>query len=318
MKDYSIIYEGIDEMKQKFYYTINGNKEKKVILKVYNQYLKWLEFEDILTLIPGLKYWTYVPTNSKNRYVEFIDVETLEIVGMFGLDGIQDMEEVDYNGYVKKLCEESNNMDKNSIGLIFNEIVCMNTYNNDFVSVKENDLVIDIGFNHGLFTYESLSKNPLKVIGFEPNPKLVQSWILNNNDKRVVLNQLAVSDRTGVATFYESNMNGMSSIYKDINNSSKHSSYDVNVIGFYDYLSNNNIKKIDYLKVDCEGAEYDIFKSIPDEYLKNNISKIAIEFHHVFSDEKVQFLLNRIKNCGFETKVKYEEKSYIGMIYAKK
>ena len=47
-------------------------------------------------------------------------------------------------------------------------------------------------------------------------------------------------------------------------------------------------------------------------------SKIAIEFHHIFSDEKVQFLLNRIKNCGFETKVKYEENSHIGMIYAKK
>lgn len=318
MRDYSIIYVKIDEMKQKFHYRINGNEEKKVILKVYNQYLNWLEYEDTITLVPGLQYWTYVPTNSKNRYVEFRDAKTLEIVGMFGLEGIQDMKEADYNGYVNRLFQKSNDIDKSSIGFIFNEIVSMNTYNNNFVSVEKNDLVIDIGFNYGLFTYESLSKNPSRVIGFEPNPKLVQSWKLNNDDERVTLHQMAVSDKTGVTTFYESDLNGMSSIYENINNSYKRSSYEVNVIGFYDYLSTNDIKKIDYLKVDCEGAEYDIFKSIPDEYLKNNIRKIAIEFHHVFADEKVQFLLNRIKNCGFKTEVKYEENSHIGMIYAKK
>lgn len=318
MRDYSILYNGIDEKKQKFYYSITGNMEKKVHIKVYNQYLKWLEFEDTLILNPNFEYWTYVPTNSRNRYVEFRDSETLEVVGMFGLDGLEDMETLDYNGYVKKLTQISNDTDKSNIGFIFNEIVCAKTYNNEFVSVEENDLVIDIGFNHGLFTYESLNKNPSKIIGFEPNPKLVESWLVNNGDPRVELNQLAVSDRSGITTFYESEFNGMSSIYEDINDSSKRTSYMVNVIGFYEYILNNNIQKIDYLKVDCEGAEYDIFKSIPDEYLKNNISKMAIEFHHIFNDEKVQFLLNRIKECGFETKISYEENSLIGMIYAKK
>jgi hypothetical protein len=43
-------------------------------------------------------------------------------------------------------------------------------------------------------------------------------------------------------------------------------------------INNFNLPKIDYLKVDIEGSEYDLLHTTPD-YIYNKINKIAIEFH---------------------------------------
>jgi hypothetical protein len=48
------------------------------------------------------------------------------------------------------------------------------------------------------------------------------------------------------------------------------------------------IEKIDFMKVDCEGGEYDIFVEKNLEKLKN-ISKIVIEFHLDTLETKLQF-----------------------------
>jgi len=56
-----------------------------------------------------------------------------------------------------------------------------------------------------------------------------------------------------------------------------------------------NLAKLEicnYLKLDCEGAEYDIIESLPEEYFKK-IEKIYIEYH--FSDSKSPLLENMIK-----------------------
>ncbi len=40
-----------------------------------------------------------------------------------------------------------------------------------------------------------------------------------------------------------------------------------------------NLEKIDFLKTDCEGGEYDIFNDENIDYIKNNIKKIVGEWH---------------------------------------
>ena len=56
------------------------------------------------------------------------------------------------------------------------------------------------------------------------------------------------------------------------------------------------------LKLDCEGAEYDIIDSLPAEYL-DKIQNMAIEYH--FADTKpelIKNLITKIKNAGFKIK----------------
>jgi hypothetical protein len=47
---------------------------------------------------------------------------------------------------------------------------------------------------------------------------------------------------------------------------------------FKEFLDENNIKHIDFLKCDCEGGEYDVFQPSNIEFLKT-IPKIVTEFH---------------------------------------
>jgi FkbM family methyltransferase len=315
---YSINFNGINENKNCFYYSLNSKINKKVILRVYNTYLNHKEYEEVIELTPNVNYWTHVPSNNKNRYLEFRDSETLEIVGMFGLDGTIDIEDFDEFKYVKTIFDELNNGEKHNVYVVFNELTTQRTYNNDFICVEEGDVVFDIGFNYGLFSMTSLKYQPSKIIAFEPNPKLVKTFNGFFKTSIVELHQKAVSNTNGKTIFYENTDPGMSTIFKDININNVENSYDVEIISFNDFILENNIKKIDYLKVDCEGAEYGIFESITDEYLKNNISKIAIEFHHKMSDDKVKNLIDKLKNCGFTLKINYDENATIGLIYGKK
>ena len=298
-----------------FYYSLNSNTPKSIIMKVYNQYLEYIEYESALTLEPGVNYWTSVPSNNKGRYVEFRDADTLEIVGMFGLGGEIDYDNIPHSSYIKSIVPSLDYNGKKDMHYILNEIFYQKVYNNDFVCVAENDIVFDIGFNYGFFTLDALTYKPKKIIGFEPNPNLVKLFNRLHIDS-VELHQSAVSNKAGSTIFYENNFSGKSSIHSDINSDTSSNSYQVNICSFNDMAEQYDV--IDYLKVDCEGAEYEIFESIPNEFLTNRIRKIALEFHHNINDIKVVNLISKIKECGFETKIDYKDGDSTGMLYARK
>ena len=315
IKDYSILFNGMSDGNRKFHYSLNSNIQRNVIIKVYNQYLEYVEYETNIDLHPGVFYWVSVSSNLKNRYVEFIDANTFQIVGMFGLDGEIDYNTIPYSDYIKSIVPSLDYNGKKDIHYILSEIFYEKIYNNDFICVAENDIVFDIGFNYGFFTLDALTYKPKKVIGFEPNPKLVK--LFNELDiDSVELHQVAVSDKAGSTIFYENNFSGKSSIHSDINSDTSSDSYQVNICSFNDMAEQYDT--IDYLKVDCEGAEYEIFESIPKEFLTNRIRKIALEFHHNINDIKVVNLISKIKECGFETKIDYKDGDSTGMLYARK
>ena len=315
IKDYSILFNGMSDGNKIFYYSLNDNTAKSIIMKVYNQYLEYVEYESALTLEPDVNYWTSVPSNNKGRYVEFRDADTLEIVGMFGLNGEIDYDNIPHSSYIKSIVPSLDYNGKKDMHYILNEIFYQKVYNNDFVCVAENDIVFDIGFNYGFFTLDALTYKPKKIIGFEPNPNLVKLFNRLHIDS-VELHQSAVSNKAGSTIFYENNFSGKSSIHSDVNADTKLDSYNVNICSFNDMAEQYDV--IDYLKVDCEGAEYEIFESIPNEFLTNRIRKIALEFHHNINDIKVVNLISKIKECGFETKIDYKDGDSTGMLYARR
>ncbi len=71
------------------------------------------------------------------------------------------------------------------------------------------------------------------------------------------------------------------------------------------------------LKLDCEGAEYDIIKSIEPEFFEI-INKIAIEYH--FADSKPDLLEELIKKLkkSFNQITTRELFSDIGFLFAKR
>ena len=67
-------------------------------------------------------------------------------------------------------------------------------------------------------------------------------------------------------------------------------------------MKDKKIERIDWLKVDCEGAEYGIFRELPAEILKNT-RVITLENHDSdLPGETQEDLVKRLKSHGFLVK----------------
>jgi len=319
VKSYSIQYIRLSEDKKVLYFKLASATPQKVLYKIYNTYLGFVQEHGILDLEPNVEYYIATPYTSKNRYVVFSDYHTLGTVGMFGLDGNFDYDNIDKNNYIKNISKDFSVHQKWDTDYIISEIFRDNVYNNEFVCVEEGDVVFDVGFNYGFFSLNALQYNPSKIIGFEPNPNLCKKYNYYLNHPKIELFQVGLSDKAEVVTFYENEYSGRGTTLSDINQTDVASSFDVQMVSINEFIKTNAIDRIDYLKVDCEGGEYAIFDSIDKTFLKEKVNKIALEFHHPLTDKKVVKLLNILKECGgFNVRISYEDGGSTGMIYAKK
>jgi Ni,Fe-hydrogenase I small subunit len=80
-------------------------------------------------------------------------------------------------------------------------------------------------------------------------------------------------------------------------------------------MDSNNLERIDFLKLECEGAESSILHSTPGDYLKR-VKKIAMEFHDHLSALNHQDIQKLLEEVGFTTRLKWDGKSPLGYMYA--
>lgn len=161
-------------------------------------------------------------------------------------------------------------------------------YNFDSIDFKYGDVVIDIGGNIGMVSIYLAKKYPfLKIYAFEPVKQNYKNFLknieLNNINKDIikVFNLAITKDRRDVILTSPFNNSGASNIYNNFRGSGNIiSNNDISIksITFDDIFSNNNISKCKLLKIDCEGAEYEILYSANVENLKN-CEYMRAEFH---------------------------------------
>jgi hypothetical protein len=80
---------------------------------------------------------------------------------------------------------------------------------------------------------------------------------------------------------------------------------EVNICTLEDFIVNNKLHVIDYMKMNIEGSEYDIIYSTPKNILKH-IKSMHIEFHpsEIHTGKE---LFEYVKKCGFLTMIKYDK-----------
>lgn len=311
-----IVYNYISQDYKTIYYTNISNRVIPVIIKVFECFTDTLIFSNELDMHPGFQYYTYMPQAWKNRKVLFLDRFTNELLLPLWIDGVVSIKEIDKHGYVQKLFQSESNSDLQlGIHATLSEHFIDRKYG-DYVDVEKGDVVIDIGFNYGVFAIKSLYNGASKIYGFEPNNHVYEicKQVYDNHNLIEVFN-FGVSDKNDKVVFRQGKSSLTSSIYGDVED--YETSYEVNTIILTDFLFFHNIDKIDFLKVDCEGSEYDIFSSIPDSIL-SQIKKIHVEFHYN-DGVKVNQIIQKLEKNNFEWKFDYDTNltSTIGMIYAK-
>jgi autotransporter strand-loop-strand O-heptosyltransferase len=129
-----------------------------------------------------------------------------------------------------------------------------------FFTVEEGDIVVDLGASMGPFTYSILPNNPKKCYVVEPLSYQVDVLHKNVGRDNVKIIRGAITDKKKIEITWD----GITEI--------------VPTFTFKEFLDENNIDKIDFLKCDCEGGEYDVFQPSNIEFLKT-IPKIVTEFH---------------------------------------
>ena len=201
----------------------------------------------------------------------------------------------------------------------FKEIFYDKVYYDEIVNIEENDIVVDIGANVGFFSVYASQFNPKKIICLEPDIKNYMTLLENTkNLENVSCYNLAISDENGIMSFCYSDLTSAGSHLKKFNEiigkniNLETSVLTIDVEKLFDLF---NLSRIDYLKIDCEGAEQDIFKTIKDYSLKK-IKKISLEFHTI--EIRNQITEKLIQN-GFEITKEFflHNSNTVGAIFAK-
>jgi FkbM family methyltransferase len=166
----------------------------------------------------------------------------------------------------------------------FKEIFLENAYTVGLKkNTKKDGTIIDIGANVGFFTMFAASKYPdCTIYAYEPIKSNFQQLIKNrqlNDTKKIYCINKAVCGHTGKVNInfdITDSFTTSATIMGNAGNTLQ--TIEVPCLKLSDIFEEHKIDNCDLLKLDCEGAEYEILYSTSPEVLYK-IDQIAIELH---------------------------------------
>ncbi len=169
-----------------------------------------------------------------------------------------------------------------------------------------NPLIIDCGSNIGLsiIYFKKLYLNA-KIIAFEPDKNLYEKIIFNVNsfefENVEVINKGVWTENTTLYFRNEGTLGGEITQEKNTN------SIAIQTVRLKDFLN----EKIDFLKIDIEGAEYVVMNDIRDEL--KNVENLFLEYHSNGNEQQtLHEMLHWIQLAGFKYHIKsaWENQKY--------
>ena len=182
-----------------------------------------------------------------------------------------------------------------------------------YYKLKKGDVVVDIGANIGIFTVKA--GNEGVVIAIEPeknNLRVLERNIGINGLKNVVVIPKGVWSKKDKMRFYLTSTLS-SSLVNNRRTDSKHTNkfIEIEVDTLDNMLKELRINRVDFIKMDIEGAEIEALKGLK-ESLKNTNVKLAIAaYHEVNGDATMKAIIPELEKLNFKVFAG-------GIIYAKK
>lgn len=144
--------------------------------------------------------------------------------------------------------------------------------------VREGNIAVDIGAHVGYYTLllAKLVGKEGKVYAFEPEPTnfaILKQNVRENGYGNVILEQKAVSNKTGTAKLYLSENTQDNRIFDSHDN---RPSIDIETVKLDDYFDSKDT--VDFIKIDIQGAEPLAIEGMMQLLNKNRNIKLAGEF----------------------------------------
>jgi FkbM family methyltransferase len=170
--------------------------------------------------------------------------------------------------------------------------------------IRAGDTVVDVGANIGCFSLlaSQLVGPAGRVIALEPDPQTfaqLEANIKLNNATNIAPYCLALGESCGEATIFRHPNSLFSSLY-DVVDGHRTDAEEVVIksLTLEAFFNEHNIDQCQYLKLDCEGAEYAIVRSLSAE-LAERIEQITMEVHSISGESEAE-LDQAIQSHGFQ------------------
>ena len=168
--------------------------------------------------------------------------------------------------------------------------------------LNRESVIYSVGVGSNIdFDVELINSFGATVHAFDPTPRSIE-WVKSQKlPKHFIFHPFGLSAENGHMDFFppaKASSTHFSPIdrYGDTNNIVRAPVKDIDTIA-----SELNHKEIDLLKMDIEGAEYEVIKALPKNRVA--INQILIEFHHMYKGiqiSKTVDAISTLSNLGFE------------------
>ena len=212
-----------------------------------------------------------------------------------------------------------------------NDLISMTIREDDIIEYftpKEGDIVVDIGAHIGLYTIISSKRVGAngKVVAIEAHPgnfeMLNRNIKLNQLTNVIPLNYAVYSKETKIKLYLPSGESGFTKyntiMPNWINTQEKFVEVNANTLDYLLQLNKIRQEEVNWIKIDVEGAEFEVLKGATNVLSKSKDVAILMELHgppHIYRP-KVEELVN-LYNFKIEFEKSYEENGSMHIIMQK-
>lgn len=195
----------------------------------------------------------------------------------------------------------------------FDEIYLRGVYDEALVGISSGDVVVDLGANAGYFSLAAFMKSKeISLVAVEPLPanhfSFKENMSINGiKDYDLIEKAVLTNDSGFLELHYEADDQVSVSASMVVKKQAK-MSLKVPALSFDELMQAQSLSHIDLLKIDCEGAEYNIlFNTKPDTF--KAIKKIVIEAHQWVPEEEgtIPQMIKFLEDQGYRTQLFHKD-----------
>jgi FkbM family methyltransferase len=168
--------------------------------------------------------------------------------------------------------------------------------------IQDGWVIFDIGAASGDFAVSVARRFPRAVVhAFEPFPAAVermQATIAANDVRNVTVHNAAIGAHTGTLQLRETGQNVQHTTTQSTLQGEAAGTLTVQALSLPDALARAGVQAVDLVKMDCEGAEFDILLSAAPDALRN-IKRICMEYHDIVEGRHHAQLVEHLRSSGF-------------------
>ena len=176
--------------------------------------------------------------------------------------------------------------------------------------------VIDVGANIGMFAlFAAKDAGAARVLAYEPFPDsfaLLHRNAEQNHLDAITPRPLALAGQAGTRELFLAGRHGTNSLFGGGDDTLR-----VECLTLADALARESIERCHFLKLDCEGAEYEILLQAPPTVLER-IDRIALEYHDAKTTHTHGELRAWLERNGFTVSSRDHLPSRSGYLFAKR